>query len=59
MARPKEFDIEKALEKAMATFWERGYDGTSMTDLTEAMEISRSQFIRDFWRQTAAVLLGT
>ncbi len=37
--RPREFDRTAVLTRAMALFWERGYEGTSMTDLTSAMDI--------------------
>jgi len=40
--RPKCFDPEAALEKAMMLFWDRGYEGTSMDDLSAAMGISPS-----------------
>lgn len=40
MARPPKFDREEALRSAMHLFWERGYDRTSISDLTEAMGIS-------------------
>ena len=40
MARPPKFDREEALRSAMHLFWERGFDGVSVNDLTEAMGIS-------------------
>ena len=35
MARPKEFDPEEALDKAMQQFWAKGYHDTSIRDLIE------------------------
>ena len=37
--RPRNFDTEKSLAKAMEVFWEKGYEGASMADLTAAMGI--------------------
>lgn len=38
--RPKCFNEEQALEKAMTLFWKYGYEATSMSDLTFAMGIT-------------------
>jgi len=48
MARPKEFDRDKALESALATFRKNGFGATTTDDLRLAMGIGRQSFYDTF-----------
>jgi AcrR family transcriptional regulator len=46
--RPREFDVDRALDRAVEVFWRLGYEGASMSALTEAMGINRPSLYAAF-----------
>ena len=48
MARPREFDEQEVVSKAMMAFWRHGYDGTSIGDLEKATGIPRVSIYNAF-----------
>jgi AcrR family transcriptional regulator len=51
--RPREFDPENALAAALRVFWSKGYEGASMTELTEAMGITKPSLYAAFGNKEA------
>ena len=48
MSRTREFNEKAALQRAMHTFWSKGFEATSLSDLTEAMGIAKSSLYAAF-----------
>jgi AcrR family transcriptional regulator len=51
--RPREFDVEQALDRAMELFWRKGYEGTSLSDLTETLGVTRPSLYAAFGNKEA------
>ncbi len=48
MGRPQKFEREELVEKAMKIFWAKGYEATSIKDLTDAMGILSGSLFHTF-----------
>src|ERR1700757_4925605 len=46
--RPRSFDVEAAVERAMDVFWSRGYHATALPDLLRATKLSRGSLYAAF-----------
>jgi AcrR family transcriptional regulator len=51
--RPRAFDREAALDRALELFWRQGYEGTSIADLTGAMGINPPSLYAAFGNKEA------
>ena len=48
VGRPREFDEEQVLQAAMEAFWRKGYEATSLADLTECTRLNKASLYRVF-----------
>jgi AcrR family transcriptional regulator len=48
MGRPREFNLDQALEQALEVFWRKGYEGASIAELTERMGITKPSLYAAF-----------
>ncbi|GAA1764858.1 TetR/AcrR family transcriptional regulator [Agromyces humatus] len=46
--RPREFDVDEALDRVIEVFWRHGYDGTTLDDLTAATGVNRPSLYAAF-----------
>ncbi|UJR79704.1 TetR/AcrR family transcriptional regulator [Sandaracinus amylolyticus] len=48
MPRPRAFDVDEATDRALELFWTRGFEGTTLDQLTTAMGINRPSLYATF-----------
>ena len=56
MARPREFDADAVVDRAMEVFWARGYEATSLDDLCDGTGLNRSSLYATFGDKRALFL---
>src|SRR5579862_5868846 len=48
LGRPRSFDIDRALDRALQVFWRKGYEGATLSDLTKAVGVNRPSLYAAF-----------
>ena len=56
MGRPREFDEQEVLDRALGAFWTHGYEATSMADLTQAMGLAKGSIYKGFGDKRSLLL---